>query len=235
MIHIYYQGSAIHICLKNIETKNERLEDIFIKTRIAVKSETKNAQSPIDYGSIDGRFYIAGNTDEKIIPKSAEEEVFWNSIENSTDIEDFENYLARCERKEFTCLYKALAELKIYRIRKNNAPLAWKNFQETAKNALEYFSLCSSFSEGLCKVGNGYGIFGLINERGKEIVPLKYSSIDSFSEQLAVVRDDSKYGFIDKSGARSFSKTSFGKITPTEFPIETNFKVLVILQTSNEI
>lgn len=44
--------------LQFIETPNERLEDIFINTRVAVKNETKNRQFPIDYGSLDGRVYF---------------------------------------------------------------------------------------------------------------------------------------------------------------------------------
>jgi tetratricopeptide (TPR) repeat protein len=44
--------------LQNIETPNQRLEDLFIKTRKAVKDETQNRQFPIDYGSVDGVFYF---------------------------------------------------------------------------------------------------------------------------------------------------------------------------------
>ena len=44
--------------LKNIEVPNERLEDIFIRTRIAVKNATVNKQFPMDYGSLDGKFFF---------------------------------------------------------------------------------------------------------------------------------------------------------------------------------
>jgi len=47
--------------LKNIEIPNQRLEDIFIKTRIAVKNATNNSQFPFDYGSIDGVFFFKNN------------------------------------------------------------------------------------------------------------------------------------------------------------------------------
>lgn len=55
-----YDGYSLYTreLLKNIEISNVRLEDIFIETRIAVKKETGNKQSPFDYGSIDGIFYF---------------------------------------------------------------------------------------------------------------------------------------------------------------------------------
>lgn len=45
-------------------------------------------------------------------PTKSDEVSFWKKIENSANAEDFENYLARCRRGEFNCIYKALAELK---------------------------------------------------------------------------------------------------------------------------
>ncbi len=44
--------------LKNIETPNLRLEDIFIKTRVEVKRLSNRIQEPIEYGALDAPFYF---------------------------------------------------------------------------------------------------------------------------------------------------------------------------------
>lgn len=70
-----YNGYSLYTreLLKNIETPNERLEDIFIRTRIAVKNETGNKQFPIDYGSIDGRFYF--KLEETSVPNNSSQNI----------------------------------------------------------------------------------------------------------------------------------------------------------------
>jgi hypothetical protein len=44
--------------LQFIELPNQTLEDMFKRTRVAVKVESENRQYPIDYGSVDGFFYF---------------------------------------------------------------------------------------------------------------------------------------------------------------------------------
>ncbi|HEX7316284.1 MAG TPA: caspase family protein [Pyrinomonadaceae bacterium] len=44
--------------LKNLETPNLRLEDIFINTRRAVKRLSNKRQEPIEYGSLDDIYYL---------------------------------------------------------------------------------------------------------------------------------------------------------------------------------
>jgi len=48
---------------------------------------------------------------------NANETVFWQTIKNSKNAKDFENYLARCRSKEFSCLYRAEAELKVKQLK----------------------------------------------------------------------------------------------------------------------
>lgn len=82
------------------------------------------------------------------------------------------------------------------------------------------YDYATDFSEGLAVVAN-FSLtklhrFGFIDKTGKEIIPLKYSSADKFSEGLAPVKNElGKIVFIDKTGkeviktiyteARSFS------------------------------
>jgi len=82
--------------LKNIEEPDERLEDIFIRTRIAVKNETKNKQFPIDYGSLDGRFYF----------KSSVGNVPNNSNNPPNRIKEAQAFLElgyKCEASDYDC------------------------------------------------------------------------------------------------------------------------------------
>ena len=41
---------------------------------------------------------------------------------------------------------------------------------------------------------------GIINQREEEIIPYIYDHVYSFSEGLALVGKDGKYGYIDKTG-----------------------------------
>lgn len=45
------------------------------------------------------------------------EQAYWQFIEKSMKITDFENYLARCQSREFNCIYKAAAELKVKQLK----------------------------------------------------------------------------------------------------------------------
>lgn len=61
-----------------------------------------------------------------------------------------------------------------------------------------------SFNEGLASVATpkitGSTLYGFINEKGEEVIDIKYESAGNFSEGLAVVMLNNKYGVIDKSG-----------------------------------
>lgn len=44
------------------------------------------------------------------------------------------------------------------------------------------------------------GKFGLINQKGEEVVPVEYQSASYFVGEYAKVKKDGKFGFVDKSG-----------------------------------
>jgi len=46
------------------------------------------------------------------------ETAFWQAIENSASLQDFESYLGRCRNGEFACAFRAAAELKAERLRR---------------------------------------------------------------------------------------------------------------------
>lgn len=62
-----------------------------------------------------------------------------------------------------------------------------------------------NFREGFAwvrttKRHNGYYLYGFIDEKGKEITPLKYEWVSPFKNGMAKVYQDHKYGFIDTTG-----------------------------------
>jgi hypothetical protein len=142
------------------------------------------------------------------------EVVYWNEIENSTEIEDFENYLSRTAKGEFSGTYKAVAELKINRLKKANAD-AWSKFRGTAKNLLIY-DYVNKFSEGLAEahLNNtvAYGTSGFINKSGNVVIPLKYDIANPFSNDLSLVMilDGTGYfGFVDRTGKEVIPRVKY--------------------------
>lgn len=160
---------------------------------------------------------------------------YWQAIENSNEISDFEDYLARSERGEFADIFKATAELKLYRLRKANAPLAWAKFKGFLEKVEKYSSIRST-SDGMFEVSIGndenrkHGLidgsgnevistqydslsyyrelaevklnnrWGIFDKVGREVIPIDYDYIYSFSEGLAEVKSNGKSGFVDKTG-----------------------------------
>lgn len=59
---------------------------------------------------------------------------FWDSIENSRNAQDFENYLLRIRSGEFAGMFKATAELKLSRLKKNAEPQPLTEQDENIKN-----------------------------------------------------------------------------------------------------
>lgn len=64
---------------------------------------------------------------------------------------------------------------------------------------LRWFDDVYGFSDGLVCIRLN-DKFGLIDKTGKEVVELKYNSINIFSDGLAYVNLNGKFGFIDKTG-----------------------------------
>ena len=65
----------------------------------------------------------------------------------------------------------------------------------TFDNFYEGFMIVAVYSEEKEK-----RIYGVIDEKGNEIVPCKYDAIEYFSDGLAVVRSEDKYGCINEKG-----------------------------------
>jgi hypothetical protein len=59
--------------------------------------------------------------------------------------------------------------------------------------------ITDSFGEGVAVVGKN-NKYGIINKKGKAVVPLKYDSIFSFDEGMMLADKNGKLGLIDKSG-----------------------------------
>jgi hypothetical protein len=148
------------------------------------------------------------NDSGDINAKSAEA-AFWNAIENSSEIADFENYLNRCERGEFNGTYQSTAELKLQRLKRTNAPAAWSKFQGIARKLMKYRDI-GSMSEGLAWADFD-GHHGFIDGFGNEVIPATYEGFPfSFSDGLArVFTNDSNRGYIDKRGRLVFT-TNYG-------------------------
>ena len=67
----------------------------------------------------------------------------------------------------------------------------------------------ANFSDGLAKItkpnGNNTFLAGFIDRTGNVVIPCIYEETwVSFSEGLAVVKKDGKYGFVDKQGKSTF-------------------------------
>jgi uncharacterized caspase-like protein len=184
------------------------LESLIRYTKDTVKDRVRinENQRQIPFPMVDGfgnDLVIAvaeRNTPNTTNPNSGES-AFWSLIENSIEIKDFENYLARVTSGEFSGIYKATAELKLARLKKANSAIVWKELLPKAKLFLKYNDV-GEFSEGLAKASLK-GKYGFIDKTGKEVITPKYDVVESFSEGLAKVRIreiEEKYGFIDRNG-----------------------------------
>lgn len=101
--------------LKNLETPNVRLDDIFRTTRNEVKKLSDNRQIPVLFDSTSQAF-ILKNTDTA----TNGENQFWEAIKNSTDPKDFRLYMEKYPNG----IYQNLADLKIKQLNKakKNSP-----------------------------------------------------------------------------------------------------------------
>lgn len=135
------------------------------------------------------------------IPPTANEAIFWQTIEKSNQTKDFYIYLDKCLNGEFNGTYKTIAENNIGRLKKE-ATNAWSKFSGIARNLIKY-AWIEPFSEEMAEVELD-GKWGFVDKTGREIIPPKYDSVGPFSEGLAVVRmgtsTNSKAGFVDKTG-----------------------------------
>ena len=97
--------------MKQLMKPGLRLEDVFIQTRIQVKQQSAGRQVPWENGALEGVFYFSNRettTQTELLPSaslSADRETsFWNSIQNSTEVADFQEYLKKYPNGEFAGL-----------------------------------------------------------------------------------------------------------------------------------
>lgn len=111
--------------LKAIKTGGLSIEDVFKRVRVSVRGATADKQTPWESSSLTGNFYFSGNRNsadsnkETKPDRSAGETAFWRSIENSTETQDFEDFL-----KEYpNGIYAPTARLKIRKLNEKTKPV----------------------------------------------------------------------------------------------------------------
>ena len=95
--------------LKVMDEPGLRVEDVFKRVRAGVEERTGAAQTPWETSSIKGDFYFVPKGSTVTVTPSgagddAAEIAFWNSVANSADPADFEDYLKRYPNGRFTSL-----------------------------------------------------------------------------------------------------------------------------------
>ena len=104
--------------LKNIRVKDLDIEELFKRVRISVRSSTGGKQTPWESSSLTGSFQFtatAGQTPSNLtgvspnVPQKVEtrpsaetiELAYWDSIKNSSNVDDFQAYLRKYPNGEF--------------------------------------------------------------------------------------------------------------------------------------
>lgn len=133
-----------------------------VKERVRINENQRQIPYPATEGFRNSDLVIAvadRNTPITTNPNSSEA-TFWSAIENSNDVSDFEEYLRRTAKEEFSGIYKSTAELKIRKLKK-----------------LKYNEI-GLYKEGLAwvKLNDKYGI---IDETEREIISPKYNTFYS--------------------------------------------------------
>jgi Caspase domain len=108
--------------LKAMRTPGLKIEDVFKQVRIAVRNKSQGAQTPWESSSLEGDFYFtqpAGNKTDvaggvnntgaaPVAPITVDSSVvelrFWESIQNSANLADFEAYIEKYPNGTFAAL-----------------------------------------------------------------------------------------------------------------------------------
>ncbi len=108
----------------------------------------------------------------------------------------------------------------------------WGFIDKTGKEVIPFkYNKAAKFSEGLCPVMKGKK-WGYIDKTGKEVIPFKYERAWEFSDGAASVRDDhdSKFYYIDKTGAVTTAPKPKDIETPAKAETNTVAKTLTIVE-----
>jgi formylglycine-generating enzyme required for sulfatase activity len=90
--------------LKVLEQPGLKLEDVFKKTATRVAALTHGKQDPWINSSVKGNFYFKPG---RAVPSSVDKEtVFWQSIKDSKDVGDYQDYLAQYPNGSFARIAK---------------------------------------------------------------------------------------------------------------------------------
>jgi formylglycine-generating enzyme required for sulfatase activity len=102
--------------LKVLDEPGLKLEDVFKKTARRVASLTRGKQDPWINSSVKGDFYFKpGGASPRLTTKSADKEtVFWQSIKDSNNAEDYKDYLMQYPSGTFARLAKRRIEKHRY-------------------------------------------------------------------------------------------------------------------------
>jgi hypothetical protein len=181
--------------LKNLETPNLRLEDIFINTRREVKRLSRlsgQMQEPIEYGSLDYVYFF-----NPITTVSAQSSI--NPLPNATL-----NNPSLIDEKASTQPSPTLASAAIIIPYLKGNLYGFSNVSRKQVIEAKYYDVSPFDKEGLARV-NLNGKYGYIDKTGTEVISLKYDNAGSFNEGLALVNRDKKYGYIDMTGTEVIS------------------------------
>jgi hypothetical protein len=195
--------------LKQLRMPGLKIEEAFKRVTDAVARKSGEKQVPWTSSSLRGEFYFAGGEgDDSGSAAGSAESALWKEIENSSDETEISGYLARVNNGELPGAFRAIAEVKLNRIRKARAPEQWARIRSAAKELLKFSYVEPTFSEGYARVmlgeadefGRG-GNYGFIDRSGVVVIPPKFSYVGVFSEGKAPASlDGTAYGYIDKSG-----------------------------------
>lgn len=62
------------------------------------------------------------------------------------------------------------------------------------------YEFVTSFQNGLSTVQSEYFKFGLLDNKGREVAPVRYDDLGPFEEDRAFFKSNFKYGFLDRTG-----------------------------------
>lgn len=87
--------------LQHIRTPGLKIEDFFKRVRLGVETRTNRQQTPWESSSLRGDFYFIPPPAERKDDRPTGEYAFWRAIEDSTDPQDFRDFLEKHPNSEY--------------------------------------------------------------------------------------------------------------------------------------
>ncbi len=87
--------------LQHIRTPGLKIEDFFKRVRLGVETRTNRQQTPWESSSLRGDFYFVAPPPERKDDRPTGEYAFWRAIEDSTDPQDFRDFLEKHPNSEY--------------------------------------------------------------------------------------------------------------------------------------